>query len=417
MWGNAKCFVCGVECCVCSFGDTHAPTLKGHRLPTFDYTDCWVTTLSKYLNENIPIQLAKIKKGDGRGGWITGVRPTRDVLYKSDLIERMSGISKAKAILLREVGVNTVQDFCRSYTDFPFRGRILAVKGIGKKGLQKWQRQANSAQDGEYVSNYVDHRKHDNPYLSRYGEDGWERAIATDIRKQQKVVCIMELVEHMYKTTKEFFRGTEFEDGDDFYFYHDALTQLSDKKTKQAMEEKGWLKHWLLPVNGCCAGTVYFGRPVGNTPEVMPWDESLNRDVHCRVNNYEVLCRWIKQQEHPELWRKRFTRTNQKQMLYSYLRVLDPETGVCPSSARIVQSINKCWGENIDAIVAWGGTLVPNLGHRNGVRAGGTGVSKRGGKRVKKKWRGSREMHPHAQEIWEEFRKRSSSKHNPNPNP
>ena len=95
------------------------------------------------------------------------------------------------------------------------------------------------------MSNYVDHRKHDNPYVSRYGEDGWERAIAVDIRRHQKVVCIMELVEHMYKTTKDFFKGTEYEVGGNYYFYHDALTQLSDKKTKQAMQEKGWLKHWL----------------------------------------------------------------------------------------------------------------------------------------------------------------------------
>ena len=95
------------------------------------------------------------------------------------------------------------------------------------------------------MSNYVDHRKHDNPYVSRYGEDGWEHANAVDIRRHQKVVCIMELVDHMYKTTKDFFKRTEYEVGGNYnyYFCHDALTQLSDEKTKQAMQEKGWLKH------------------------------------------------------------------------------------------------------------------------------------------------------------------------------
>ena len=66
------------------------------------------------------------------------------------------------------------------------------------------------------MSNYVNQRQPDNPYASRYGEDGWERVIATDIRRHQKVVCIMDLVEHMYKMIKEFFRDTEFEADDNY---------------------------------------------------------------------------------------------------------------------------------------------------------------------------------------------------------
>ena len=70
--------------------------------------------------------------------------------------------------------------------------------------------------------------------------------------------------------------------------------------------------------------------------------------------------------------------------------ILDPETGVCPSNERIIQNINKCWGLNIDAIVVWKDTLVPNLDQRNGIRAGGTGVDLRGGKSVKKNGWGAR---------------------------
>ena len=133
--------------------------------------------------------------------------------------------------------------------------------------------------------------------------------MAVDLRKH-KVVCIKELVLHMYNETKKFFQGTEHED--DFFFYHDALTQMTDKKCRNWMQEEGMYKHWLLPVNGCNAGTIYFGRCVGNTPEIMPWDESLNHDLHDKVADYAGLSSFIKEDEHPQLWHKRFSLSNQK---------------------------------------------------------------------------------------------------------
>ena len=50
-------------------------------------------------------------------------------------------------------------------------------------------------------------------------------------------------------------------------------------------------ERWLVPQNGVNAGIVYVGWPVGNSPEFMPWDNSLNSDVkrtndyHCGVTN------------------------------------------------------------------------------------------------------------------------------------
>ena len=42
------------------------------------------------------------------------------------------------------------------------------------------------------------------------------------------------------------------------------------------MKQKGYLHHWLLPLNGLQDGTPYVGRPVGNIPGFMPLDNSLN---------------------------------------------------------------------------------------------------------------------------------------------
>ena len=80
-------------------------------------------------------------------------------------------------------------------------------------------------------------------------------------------------------------------------------------------------------------------------------------------------------------------------MRSSYLRVLDPKTGVCPSSARIIQDVTKCWGEHLDRICEKGGGAVPNLGNRSGKRRL-EGVKKRGGKRVKQEWMMLDNLHP-----------------------
>ena len=56
------------------------------------------------------------------------------------------------------------------------------------------------------------------------------------------------------------------------------------------MEEKGILKHWWLPKEGVNDWSKeYKNRPVGNSPEMMPLDTSLNRDVHAAVSRHAAL--------------------------------------------------------------------------------------------------------------------------------
>jgi hypothetical protein len=50
-------------------------------------------------------------------------------------------------------------------------------------------------------------------------------------------------------------------------------------------EKKDYLKRWLLPVNIMLSKDVInlknflLHRPIGNSPEMMPWDCSLNKDI------------------------------------------------------------------------------------------------------------------------------------------
>ena len=66
---------------------------------------------------------------------------------------------------------------------------------------------------------------------------------------------------------------------EDLYIVHDAFVLMTAKETIKWMKQKEYLHRWLLPLNVLQYGTIYSGRPVGNIPEFMPLDNSLNRDI------------------------------------------------------------------------------------------------------------------------------------------
>jgi len=73
---------------------------------------------------------------------------------------------------------------------------------------------------------------------------------------------------------------------DNCFFYHDALTQMTNKDMKKWMREKGYLNMWVLSMKGCNAGTPYADHPVGDSPEMMPLDSSLFNDLHAGVHRH-----------------------------------------------------------------------------------------------------------------------------------
>ena len=83
---------------------------------------------------------------------------------------------------------------------------------------------------------------------------------------------------------------------------------------------------------------------------------------------------------------------------------------MCPTSARIVQDVTKCWGEHLDRICEADGAAVPELGNRVGRRKV-DGLKKRGGKRVKNDWKMLTNLHPDAAEAWKLYIARSRERH------
>ena len=80
---------------------------------------------------------------------------------------------------------------------------------------------------------------------------------------------------------------------DDFFIVHDALVLMTAKETIKWMREKNCFHRWLLPMNVLQDGTPYAGRRVGNSPEFMPLDNSLNRDILQSLHFHCVLSRFL----------------------------------------------------------------------------------------------------------------------------
>ena len=117
----------------------------------------------------------------------------------------------------------------------------------------------------------LNHTKVANPYKSKYGEEEWEKRLK-ESSGINRYCSVMDLAEYMVAEGYQLFPDGRF------WFSHNALSLSTAKQTRKEMEEKGYLKHWILPKLGVNKKTIYAERPPGNSPEMMPWECSLNND-------------------------------------------------------------------------------------------------------------------------------------------
>ena len=100
-----------------------------------------------------------------------------------------------------------------------------------------------------------------------------------------KFCCITDLIRFMMNEAENLMKGSVHED--DFFIAHVALVLMTAKDTIEWMKEKNCYHRWLLPMNGLQDGTPYAELPVGNSPEFIPLDNSLNRDI---LNSLRFHC-------------------------------------------------------------------------------------------------------------------------------
>ena len=270
------------------------------RLNPFDYTEKNVTTIKKE-QEAIDAEIARVKALPRNSKFWTSRPDGINELFMNDPVTKVKGVSEAKAELLGANGIMTVQDLVDLGEDRDaFNAVVKTTKGLGKVGLQNYVDACEDAKSGETpkVDYYIDDP---HPYRAKYGKDKdeWgEEKWLVEMRKSAAfsgIVCITEMVKHTVLETQACFADTV--NKDTYHFYHDALSQLTCDKTVSWMkdtpipdEEKCIYDRWVKPENGLndAFGKRWWARPVGDLPELMPLDNSLNKDIHESVRRLVV---------------------------------------------------------------------------------------------------------------------------------
>lgn len=161
-------------------------------------------------------------------------------------------------------------------------------------------------------------------------------------------------------------------------FFHDALSQLTERDTITWMKnnkygDRTYYSMWIKPELGCNDVVEredgkpvrsYSKRPVGNSPELMCLDNSLNQDIHENVRRNVSATSFL-----PDDDERKFSLTTPSHIVRAYRRVHCPTTShsTIPSSNRIIQDIRKVLFA-LRCIVEVEGNVVRGLASREGHR-------------------------------------------------
>ena len=352
-------------------------SLDGLRLPLFDYTNKIILTIEHY-EKKIQEEIDRVKKlvNGKSSGWVKTSRTRPSEIFEFSDVSCLSNVGKERTKKLKQADITKVYQLAAlGETENEIKEKIEEIAeatALTVGCIRKLHLQAMDATKGDPPID-VNHLTATNPYQSRYGER-WRDEIK-HVQRMKKFVCVTDLVTHIVNHSAAAYKGTDHEN--DWLFYHDALTQMTDKKTIAWMEEKGWLHRWIRPVLGLNdliivrdidgnekTSRSYRGRPVGDCPEAMPLDNSLFRDFRTSMDRHIGITSILSIKDP-----LRFSKATPIEVMKTVNRLWDPVTGVSPRSDRIVQDIQRL-KENFLLIVEADGAIVDGVADRNGHRKG-----------------------------------------------
>ena len=369
--------------------------IAGSRLEAFDYTGQKILSVSDWKQE-VDKEIRRVKSlppGKGLSKWVESDRLDGSA-YLDDPLHKLgkkhmgliSGVGTETFKKLKAKNIITVGDAV-SLNDDDEKIRGLVTNGLGYdkiKTLTKWCSENAIRQNAPPVTF---HHKADNPYKSMYKDD-WEDVIA-QADELKKKVCITKLVTHVVMETKKTYENTKYKDC--WMFYHDALSLMTAKDCVEWMKNQyideaktiSYYDKWILPVHGLNDEFSRFkDRPIGNSPEMMPLDNCLNKDLHELVARHVLMSRASALDPNDP---RVFSLSSPKKASDAYKRIWSPTSGVGPPSKRIIQDIYKVV-EAMKQIFKNKGAFVPDLAQRPGERHITNQLKSKiwGGKRTKK---------------------------------
>lgn len=340
--------------------------IQGKRAKPFVYSAKVLMSIDDFQSE-IEKEIKRVRNLQGAGApWYQNKRNGR--IWESESLALLNGCGGKTRELLEKKNITSILHLKRmdDATLVSLKEGFLTVKK-----LRKLKALANASLPGAPPSDLVvNHTLSQNPYKSLY-EENWSEKILLS-KHMKKFVCITHLIEHIYQESERLMQGTKYQDN--WYFYHDALTLMTSNSSITWMKENNYYDRWLLPAE-INKGTRYYGRPVGNSPEMMPLDCTLNNDVDLEVQFHIAVTSSVCDADD-----RKFSLATPSRGTSAYLRVWEN----VPCSRRIIEDTNK-FLKHIKVISDHKGCAVAGLGNRKGHRHQATQTfKKRGGRRVKK---------------------------------
>ena len=363
----------------------------GKKCKCFDYTSKKIVSIkdmNKYRKDEIE-RVKNLKCNNAKSPWIVNNRPSNSVLYSDDDLSMIKGIGNETKKLLKKHKIKCVGDL-KAITK-------KQIKSIDLPGLPDFISAAKKCKNECCPYKVINYKTKANPYQAKYG-DKWKDEIDKCVALSP-YVCVTSMIDHIIKESQKIMDGTVYEKS--WYFYHDALSLMTSKQSrdwmeKQRMGNKSFLERWLLPMNGMNKGTRYEHMPVGNSPEFNPLDNSLNRDLQVCNDYHCVVTAHLNDEDD-----RKFSKKTPNKISRGIKRIWDSDLpNSVPSSKRINEDVWKAL-DSMRTVEEEQGKIVPNLVARTGHRYRKEGKKGgHGGKRVKRlQMVEERWLHPLAAEV------------------
>ena len=385
----------GLGCAVVAPLDTDE--LVGRVCPAFDYSGKTILSLDDF-DKQMRQEFSRVRQlSDKTRTWITTTRDPQDI-FSNDSLSVLDKVGKKTEEKLLAAGVSNVGELKKMKQE-----ELKNIKGISEKNLTFIWTQCQLAKD-ECAPPTTDHRKAANPYESKYGPN-WMHHLKSS-PSFSNYVCITDYINFIITESARIMKGTKHED--DWVFYHDALSLMTAKKTKDWMRNKGIYNKWLLPTTNLYDNSPdllkrYKDNPIGNSPEFMPWDSHLNQDLHSAHDHHVSLTRHLDDADP-----RKFDGSTPKRMSASYTRLLT----MCPTSERVVQDCTRVL-DAFQAVYDAKGVILDEFGERSGRRSVSKcdeeETRKRGGTREKKQYKRRNNLHPALDSVRSDFYSASKS--------
>jgi hypothetical protein len=151
--------------------------------------------------------------------WVSNIRPpkgTNPQLWDKDELARIPKVGGKTIDKLKLLNITRVKHLKNLAL-----AQVTAIvnAGLPQPSIEAAASKCDAALPGAYDVPMVDHRKHDNPYKSRWSNDFEQRLCSASALKP--FVCIMSLVTWIANKSRRMMEGTVHEK--DWYFYHNAL--------------------------------------------------------------------------------------------------------------------------------------------------------------------------------------------------